>query len=227
MATSAAVRARRSGTRQATPASPQLGTVSRRDRHRSHHRRRTRRRPGHLRPTTAGCSTPGTVRPERGDRAGDAAPEPEPPGAVEIDADARDRRSNRGGLGAVGGRGAPGVDGAGRGHHHRRPAGPAVDTHDVYLRLHLLSHRLVQPNTINLDGIFGLLPTVAWTQLGPGRRRGPPGRPAPGPRRRARRCWCARSTSSPACSTTSRPPGCGSPTPAGCASAPTWPRAPP
>ena len=44
---------------------------------------------------------------------------------------------------------------------------PPVDTHDVYLRLHLLSHRLVQPNTINLDGIFGLLETVAWTQLGP------------------------------------------------------------
>jgi 2,3,4,5-tetrahydropyridine-2-carboxylate N-succinyltransferase len=44
---------------------------------------------------------------------------------------------------------------------------PPVDTHDVYLRLHLLSHRLVQPNTINLDGIFGLLNTVAWTQLGP------------------------------------------------------------
>ena len=44
---------------------------------------------------------------------------------------------------------------------------PPVDAHDVYLRLHLLSHRLVQPNTINLDGIFGLLQTVAWTQLGP------------------------------------------------------------
>ncbi|HEV8115894.1 MAG TPA: 2,3,4,5-tetrahydropyridine-2,6-dicarboxylate N-succinyltransferase [Acidimicrobiales bacterium] len=44
---------------------------------------------------------------------------------------------------------------------------PPVDTSDVYLRLHLLSHRLVQPNTINLEGIFGLLPTVAWTQLGP------------------------------------------------------------
>jgi len=44
---------------------------------------------------------------------------------------------------------------------------PPVDTYDVYLRLHLLSHRLVQPNTINLEGIFGLLPTVAWTQLGP------------------------------------------------------------
>ena len=44
---------------------------------------------------------------------------------------------------------------------------PPLDTSDVYLRLHLLSHRLVQPNTINLDGIFGHLPTVAWTQLGP------------------------------------------------------------
>ena len=44
---------------------------------------------------------------------------------------------------------------------------PPVDTYDVYLRLHLLSHRLVQPNTINLEGIFGLLETVAWTQLGP------------------------------------------------------------
>jgi 2,3,4,5-tetrahydropyridine-2-carboxylate N-succinyltransferase len=42
-----------------------------------------------------------------------------------------------------------------------------IDTHDAYLRLHLLSHRLVQPNTINLEGIFGHLETVAWTQLGP------------------------------------------------------------
>jgi 2,3,4,5-tetrahydropyridine-2,6-dicarboxylate N-succinyltransferase len=38
---------------------------------------------------------------------------------------------------------------------------------DVYLRLHLLSHRLAAPNTINLDGLFGLLTTVAWTTLGP------------------------------------------------------------
>ena len=42
-----------------------------------------------------------------------------------------------------------------------------TDTHDAYLRLHLLSHRLVQPRTINLDGIFGLLPNVAWTTRGP------------------------------------------------------------
>jgi 2,3,4,5-tetrahydropyridine-2-carboxylate N-succinyltransferase len=38
---------------------------------------------------------------------------------------------------------------------------------DVYLRLHLLSNRLVQPRTVNLDGLFGLLANVAWTTLGP------------------------------------------------------------
>lgn len=43
------------------------------------------------------------------------------------------------------------------------PAGTA----DAYLRLHLLSHRLVAPNTINLSGIFAHLPTVAWTTAGP------------------------------------------------------------
>lgn len=40
-------------------------------------------------------------------------------------------------------------------------------TADAYLRLHLLSHRLVAPNSINLDGIFSRLPTVAWTDAGP------------------------------------------------------------
>jgi 2,3,4,5-tetrahydropyridine-2-carboxylate N-succinyltransferase len=40
-------------------------------------------------------------------------------------------------------------------------------TADVYLRLHLLSARLVRPRTINLDGVFGLLPNNAWTSLGP------------------------------------------------------------
>ena len=41
------------------------------------------------------------------------------------------------------------------------------DTKDVYLRLHLLSHRLAKPRSLNLDGIFGLLPNVAWTSIGP------------------------------------------------------------
>jgi len=43
------------------------------------------------------------------------------------------------------------------------PAG----TSDAYLRLHLLSHLLVEPNTINLDGLFGQLPIVSWTTAGP------------------------------------------------------------
>jgi 2,3,4,5-tetrahydropyridine-2-carboxylate N-succinyltransferase len=38
---------------------------------------------------------------------------------------------------------------------------------DAYLRLHLLSGRLAQPRTINLEGIFGVLNNVAWTDLGP------------------------------------------------------------
>ena len=44
---------------------------------------------------------------------------------------------------------------------------PPVDVPDAYLRLHLLSHRLVQPRSINLDGIFGILTLVAWSNLGP------------------------------------------------------------
>jgi 2,3,4,5-tetrahydropyridine-2-carboxylate N-succinyltransferase len=42
-----------------------------------------------------------------------------------------------------------------------------ADSGDAYLRLHLLSHRLVRPNTVNLDGIFKVLPNVCWTSLGP------------------------------------------------------------
>ncbi|MFE3193476.1 2,3,4,5-tetrahydropyridine-2,6-dicarboxylate N-succinyltransferase [Nocardia sp. NPDC059240] len=44
---------------------------------------------------------------------------------------------------------------------------PPVDTHDVYLRLHLLSHRLIRPHGANLDGQFGLLANVVWTNHGP------------------------------------------------------------
>jgi 2,3,4,5-tetrahydropyridine-2-carboxylate N-succinyltransferase len=44
---------------------------------------------------------------------------------------------------------------------------PPVDTHDCYLRLHLLSHRVVKPHGCNLDGLFGLLTNVVWTNLGP------------------------------------------------------------
>ena len=42
-----------------------------------------------------------------------------------------------------------------------------TDAVDVYLRLHLLSHRLAKPRSANLDGAFGLLTNVAWTNLGP------------------------------------------------------------
>ena len=44
---------------------------------------------------------------------------------------------------------------------------PPTDTYDAYLRLHLLSHRLVEPHGLNLDGIFGVLTNVAWTNHGP------------------------------------------------------------
>lgn len=42
-----------------------------------------------------------------------------------------------------------------------------ADTYDTYLRLHLLSHRLVEPHGCNLDGIFGALTNVVWTNYGP------------------------------------------------------------
>lgn len=42
-----------------------------------------------------------------------------------------------------------------------------IDTYDAYLRLHLLSHRLTKPHEANLDGIFGLLANVVWTNFGP------------------------------------------------------------
>jgi 2,3,4,5-tetrahydropyridine-2,6-dicarboxylate N-succinyltransferase len=44
---------------------------------------------------------------------------------------------------------------------------PPADSADAYLRLHLLSHRLVRPNSVNLEGIFAVLPNVCWTSLGP------------------------------------------------------------
>jgi 2,3,4,5-tetrahydropyridine-2-carboxylate N-succinyltransferase len=44
---------------------------------------------------------------------------------------------------------------------------PPKSAPDAYLRLHLLSHRICQPRTINLDGIFAVLPNVVWTSAGP------------------------------------------------------------
>jgi len=42
-----------------------------------------------------------------------------------------------------------------------------LDAADVYLRLHLLSHRLLAPHEANLEGVFGLLANVVWTSAGP------------------------------------------------------------
>jgi 2,3,4,5-tetrahydropyridine-2-carboxylate N-succinyltransferase len=46
-------------------------------------------------------------------------------------------------------------------------AAPPAATSDAYLRLHLLSHRLVRPHDLNMTGIFSSLPNVAWTSAGP------------------------------------------------------------
>lgn len=44
---------------------------------------------------------------------------------------------------------------------------PPDGASDAYLRLHLLSHRLVRPHGVNLDGVFGALNNVVWTNRGP------------------------------------------------------------
>jgi 2,3,4,5-tetrahydropyridine-2-carboxylate N-succinyltransferase len=46
-------------------------------------------------------------------------------------------------------------------------ADPPADAYDAYLRLHLLSHRLIRPHQANLDGLFAVLSNVAWTSHGP------------------------------------------------------------
>lgn len=44
---------------------------------------------------------------------------------------------------------------------------PSTTIPEAFLKLHLLSHRMVKPHDVNLDGIFGLLHNIAWTNLGP------------------------------------------------------------
>lgn len=46
-------------------------------------------------------------------------------------------------------------------------ADPPKDVSDAYLRLHLLSARVVRPHGLNMDGIFGALTNVVWTSAGP------------------------------------------------------------
>ncbi len=43
----------------------------------------------------------------------------------------------------------------------------ATDSYDAYLRLHLLSHRLVAPHGLNATGLFAVLTNVVWTNYGP------------------------------------------------------------
>ena len=106
-------------------------------------------------------------------------------------------------------------------------ADPPADAQDAYLRLHLLSHRLIRPHEADLTGIFGVLPNVAWTDPRPG----PAGRPARGAdalprRRRAARGHVDRQV--PAHDGLRRPAAaCGSPTPTASGSAPISPRARP
>jgi 2,3,4,5-tetrahydropyridine-2-carboxylate N-succinyltransferase len=45
--------------------------------------------------------------------------------------------------------------------------GPITSTPAAYLKLHLLSHGLTRPNSLNLDGIYAALPNIAWTSEGP------------------------------------------------------------
>ena len=44
---------------------------------------------------------------------------------------------------------------------------PPADVPDAYLRLHLLSTRLCAPRSVDLTGLFGVLPNVVWTNFGP------------------------------------------------------------
>jgi 2,3,4,5-tetrahydropyridine-2,6-dicarboxylate N-succinyltransferase len=44
---------------------------------------------------------------------------------------------------------------------------PPADVYDAWLRLHLLSHRMVRPQEIDMSGVFGLLTNVVWTSEGP------------------------------------------------------------
>lgn len=102
---------------------------------------------------------------------------------------------------------------------------PPVDAHDAYLRLHLLSHRLVQPHGVNLDGLFGLLANVVWTNFGPC---AVDGFELVRSRLRIRGAVTVFGVDKfPGWSTTSSRRACASPTPTGSASAPTSRAAPP
>src|SRR3954454_12084410 len=68
---------------------------------------------------------------------------------------------------AIGDRSLPGIVAAGGLVTAGSLPPPPKDPFDIWLRLHLLSHRLIKPHDANLDGVFGLLTNVAWTSAGP------------------------------------------------------------
>jgi 2,3,4,5-tetrahydropyridine-2-carboxylate N-succinyltransferase len=92
---------------------------------------------------------------------------PEGDGTTRLDAEATRQAFGFDALGALGRDPIRGVEVVAVTTAIADLARPPADAHDAYLRLHLLSHRLARPNTLNLEGIFGALNTVAWTSLGP------------------------------------------------------------
>jgi 2,3,4,5-tetrahydropyridine-2,6-dicarboxylate N-succinyltransferase len=69
--------------------------------------------------------------------------------------------------GVVGPRQLPGLRAAGVVVVIASLAQPPQDTYDVWLRLHLLSHRIIKPHDADMSGVFALLTNVAWTSAGP------------------------------------------------------------
>ena len=124
-------------------------------------RLRRRRRSGHRHPLRAPSSTPGT--PSRGSaRPTGAKPGTTRLGALELSGELG---PDYGGL--VRRDEARGVEIIAVRTVIPDLSAPPVDTHDVWLRLHLLSHRLIQPHGADMTGVFGLLTNVAWTSAGP------------------------------------------------------------
>ncbi|HEX6423794.1 MAG TPA: 2,3,4,5-tetrahydropyridine-2,6-dicarboxylate N-succinyltransferase [Acidimicrobiales bacterium] len=90
-----------------------------------------------------------------------------PPGSVRLDPGVASERLGVDVAGACGADARRGVERVPVATFIERLDDPPVDAHDAYLRLHLLSHRLVAPHGANLDGLFGLLSNVVWTSAGP------------------------------------------------------------
>ena len=100
-------------------------------------------------------------------RLGDAPAEVGGPGSRELEAGEAERLGGRELAAAVGDDPRRGVRLAAVAVVLDDLAAAPTEPHDVYLRLHLLSHRIVPPHGLSLDGVFGLLNTVAWTSAGP------------------------------------------------------------